>query len=981
MNLKKLEDLNTKSKEELIEIITNQATTIKKLEDSIIGTVLMTWEYDLTTERLNLGQGSAKVFGYKDDDIITLKDLAERVHPEDKEIMQLNFIKYLEKFPDSHEYHVRIRDAHGKYRWIGSKGKLFRDNDNHAYKIAGTLRDISDRKEVESLHLMSENRYQVLAEHSREGIIIYDTEGTIKDLNEAAENIFGYSRRQIIGRNIINIVDAKTAERLEEAKNSGEFLEFKAVRSNGEQIFLEILNKETQQGVGLILVNDIHERKIAEQKLLEYQSELEDKVRERTSEIKLQNRKLEESERSYYALLSNLQGMAYQYEPYGKGWRTKYISMGATELTGYPPESFMNEEISLDKDLMVKGYTEEVWKEITECLESRKSFYVQYPIITKSGAEKWILDRGVGVYDDDGNIITLEGLMLDITREKLQEERLIIAQEEIEQQNIHISQREESYSTLLKNLQGMAYRVVDDLTTVEYISDGCYDLTGYTKEEIINTDQFFERHIVRKDFQNQVATIIEKALQERVPYEASYPIITKNKEEKWVSERGLGIYGENNELIALEGFIIDITKSKRTEERLKLAQTTIDKAPIVIEWIKEDGDFFYINEEATNVSQFTPEEFYSKKIWDVDPLLSKKSWGELFKLRNEKEVKELETTYKKKDGSIFPVLVSASNIEYEGAQYNVSYIVDISKLKEIEQELKEMNHDLSASEEELRQQSEELNTLNENLEIQKMELENTVYQLKNTRDQLIHTEKMASLGVLVAGIAHELNNPIGYIKSSSEALIILLDELLTELSQIPGVDTEEIKELSSDIEQMSSHINTGAGQASEIIKGLRTFSRMDKEKVEKYNIEDTLENVLLMLHNAYKYHVTIHRDYQQIPAIECAPGQINQVFMNLINNAVQAIKKEGNIWIKTELVNKRIVVTIKDDGAGIPEDAQKRIFEPFFTTKDPGQGTGLGLSISLGIIQDHNGSINFTSNHTGTIFTVSLPVNQEDYKN
>ena len=973
MNLQKLEGLKSKSKDELIDLINSQTNTIKKLEDSIIGTVLITWEYNFETERLILGQGSGKVFGYGDNDIITLKDLIERVHPEDSEIVQLNFIKYLEKYPESHEYHIRIKDAKDNYRWIASKGRIFKDENGHSYKIAGTLRDISERKEVESMHYMSENRYKVLSEHSREGIIIYDKDGIIKDLNEAAQEIFGYSRSQIVGRNLINIVDAKTANRLEEAKNSGEFLDFKAVRSTGEEIHLEILNKETNMGVGIILINDVHDKKMAELELLKYQRELEQKVRERTKE-------LQERERSYEALLSNLQGMAYQYIPDGKGWKTKYISKGAKELTGYEAEEFLSENIYVDKDLVVKGYNDDVWKEIMESLENKEGFHVQYPITTKSGAEKWVLDRGVFVYDNKGDIISLEGLMIDITREKLQEEKLLLAQEEIESQNLLISQREKSYSTLLQNLQGMAYRVVDDLTTVEYISDGCLDLTGYTKEEISNADRFFETKIVRKDYQKIVADVIAKSLKSREPYEITYPIITKNKEEKWVSERGLGIY-EDDEFIALEGFIIDITQSKKLEERLKLAQTTIDKAPLIIEWIKEDGTFFYINNEATKVSQYTEEDFYSKKVWEVDPTLSKDDWAKLFKERIKKEVKEQETTYAKKDGTIFPVLVSASNIEYEDSMYNVSYIVDISKLKEIEMELMEKNHDLSASEEELRQQSEELNTLNENLEIQKMELENTVYQLKNARDQLIHTEKMASLGVLVAGIAHELNNPIGYIKSSSEALLMLLEDLLIEMESIPKEQLEEIKELSSDIEQMSSHINTGASQASEIIKGLRTFSRMDKEKVEKYNIEDTIENVLLMLHNAYKYHIDIHREFNEIPAIECAPGQINQVFMNLINNAVQAIEDKGNIWIKTELVGDRIVVTVKDDGPGIPTDMQKRIFEPFYTTKEPGKGTGLGLSISLGIIQDHNGSIDFTSDSNGTIFTVSLPLKQSDSEN
>ncbi|QSE98831.1 PAS domain S-box protein [Fulvivirga lutea] len=980
MNLYKTEDLESFSKEKLVQIVSKQAKHIKNLEDSIIGSVLMTWIYDLESERLILGQGSAKIIGFEDNDSISLKDIFERIHPEDTELMQLNFIKYLEKYPETHEYHVRVKDKAGNYRWIASKGRMFKNEEGKAFQIAGTLRDISDRKETETKHLVSESRFQVLSEHSREGIIIYDNNRIIRDLNEAAQEIFGYTRSQIVGQHLDNIVDARTAKRLEDSKNSGEFLEFLAMRSTGDRIYLEILNKESINGIGLILVNNINSRKLAELELKKYQQELEDKVKKRTQQLELKTKEIEDSQRSYQALLANLQGLAYKYEPKGKGWKTAFISEGAKDLTGYSTEDFINEKVTVDKDLVVPGFNTDVWKEITDNLKKKKNFNVQYPIKTKSGSEKWILDRGIGVYDDKGKLISLEGLMLDITREKLQEEKLIMAQDEIVKQNKLISQREKSYSTLLKNLQGMAYRVLDDLVTVEYISEGCFELTGYSSDQILHGKKFFEKKIVRKDYQKQIGEAIEKALKNKTTYEVSYPIITKEKKQKWVSERGIGIFDSNGKLEALEGFIIDISESKRLEERLRLAQVTIDKAPVMIEWLKEDGSFFYVNDETVNVSQFSKEEFYNSKIYDLDPTITPSSWKKLFETRQKHSIKDLESSYERKDGTKFPVLISASNIDYDGESYNISYINDISKLKDIEDELKQANYELSASEEELRQQSEELHTLNENLEIQKHELENTVYQLQNAKDQLIHTEKMASLGVLVAGIAHELNNPIGYIKTSSEALMMLLDDLKEEIKNAVGEDHSGVNELSVDFEQMTEHIKSGAEQAAEIVRGLRTFSRMDKEKVEKHHIHDTLENVLLMLHNSYKYHVSIHKEFADIPAIECAPGQINQVFMNLINNAVQAIDKKGNIWVKTELHENRVIISVKDDGPGIPEEMQKRIFEPFYTTKDPGEGTGLGLSISLGIIQDHNGSIDFSSDSSGTTFTVSLPIKQEEYK-
>ncbi|MEQ8243253.1 PAS domain S-box protein [Fulvivirga sp.] len=705
--------------------------------------------------------------------------------------------------------------------------------------------------------------------------------------------------------------------------------------------------------------------------------ELEKEIAERTNEIKYKSDQLKNSEESYQELLTNLQGLAYQYRPKGRGWETTFISKGAKELTGYSAEEFSTGKIKVDQDLIDPAINKKVWSEIKKALKEKIIFNVKYPIVTKSGAEKWVLDRGKAVYNDKGKLTALEGVMIDITREILQEEKLLLAQQEISSQNKRISEREKAYATLLTNLQGMAYRCLNDkYSTVTFISDGCLQLTGYTSEEIRKSKRFFETKIVRKDYQISNQSVIERALKDQQPYEISFPIICKNGMQKWVSERGIGIYDEYGTLQALEGFIVDITEAKNLEKQLRLAQETIDKAPILIEWIKEDGSFYYVNNETIKVSQFSQEEFDTKKIYEIDPSMNKKQWGKTFKERNEKPLKDVESTYIKKDGSRFPVLINAINIEYDGAVYNCAYINDITNIKLIEEELKLTNYELSASEEELRQQSEELHALNENLEVQKKELENTVYQLKNTRDQLIHTEKMASLGVLVAGIAHELNNPIGYIKTSSEALKMLLNDLNKEIKNLTNQESDVINELTQDLNQMATHINSGAEQAAEIVKGLRTFSRMDKEKIERHNIHDTINNVLLMLHNNYKYKINIIKDFGDIPPIECAPGQINQVLMNLINNAVQAIENEGEILVKTEMIEERVMVTIKDNGPGISEEMQSRIFEPFYTTKEPGEGTGLGLSISLGIIQDHNGSINFTSNNDGTIFTVSLPTKQ-----
>lgn len=272
-------------------------------------------------------------------------------------------------------------------------------------------------------------------------------------------------------------------------------------------------------------------------------------------------------------------------------------------------------------------------------------------------------------------------------------------------------------------------------------------------------------------------------------------------------------------------------------------------------------------------------------------------------------------------------------------------------------------------------------------------LENTLDQLKFAQSQLVQSEKMASLGQLSAGIAHEINNPVNFILSGINSLKLNLSEvqeIWTEMEKLEdNFNAEQMKKITDlkeeldynylmeEIEYLAESIQNGAKRTSEIVKGLRTFSRMDEDALKLADMHANLDSTLLMLHSQYKDKVTVHKDYQQIPVIECFPGKINQVFMNILSNAIQAIPQKGNIHISTRKVEEEVEIQIKDDGMGIPEEVQTKIFDPFFTTKDVGEGTGLGLSISMGIINDHKGKILIDSSPgEGSAFTIVLPIRQ-----
>ena len=309
-------------------------------------------------------------------------------------------------------------------------------------------------------------------------------------------------------------------------------------------------------------------------------------------------------------------------------------------------------------------------------------------------------------------------------------------------------------------------------------------------------------------------------------------------------------------------------------------------------------------------------------------------------------------------------------------------------------EIGELSKAFNKMVEDLGRAREELKKANYNLADTNKTLNDTVEDLKATQQQLIQAEKMASLGELTAGIAHEINNPINFVSANIQPLKDDMADLLKIVTGYEKVikekklekEFEEVKQLNQDaaqkltiqeINNLLKGIEEGAMRTSEIVRGLRNFSRMDQNVFKKANLNDSLESTLTLLHSTYKNRIEIVKEYGNIPDIDCFPGQINQVFMNVLSNAIQAIPLEGSIFIKTWLDGNMVKVSMRDTGAGITEEVRKKIFDPFFTTKEVGKGTGLGLSISYGIVEKHNGEIEvFSIPGKGAEFIISIPIQQ-----
>ncbi|MBI5416140.1 MAG: PAS domain S-box protein [Candidatus Omnitrophica bacterium] len=336
--------------------------------------------------------------------------------------------------------------------------------------------------------------------------------------------------------------------------------------------------------------------------------------------------------------------------------------------------------------------------------------------------------------------------------------------------------------------------------------------------------------------------------------------------------------------------------------------------------------------------------------------------------------KTLELSALHRDGREFPVEITIWRTHIDKKHQFNAFIHDITERK--------------ARENELRKTLEDLNK--------------THHELKQTQNQLVQSEKLASIGHLAAGVAHEINNPVGFISSNMEILSQYLadcikilktgDRIKESLAQgdlagakaaaeeMTGMETEvNLDHIVHDTPALLEHNRKGIERIQKIVTDLRTFARDGRDEIEYTKLEDVVESILGIVHSELKYKARLEKDYGDTPAVPCNPRKMGQVFLNLIVNALQAIEETGTIGIKTYRQNEFVCVDVRDTGKGIPEDNLTRIFEPIFTTKPVGRGTGLGLSVSYEIVKKHGGDIKVQSRPgAGTTFTVMLPLIQRE---
>ncbi len=397
------------------------------------------------------------------------------------------------------------------------------------------------------------------------------------------------------------------------------------------------------------------------------------------------------------------------------------------------------------------------------------------------------------------------------------------------------------------------------------------------------------------------------------------------------------------------GSFVDITRRKELEERLRIYHEVFIHSVDVITVIDKDGHIVERNPAHEQRTGWTDEDVVGKSMFEF--LGSQKA----------AEIKQAIAATGSYRG------------EAEGmAKSGVSIPIDISifPIHDAEGELDlyvTMGRDITK------------------IKIALNELAKTNRELRETQAQLVQSEKMASLGSLVAGIAHEINTPVGAMTSMHDTLMRAIEKLKEHLTSKNRGDKEgfendkRLNKLFDVIDESNQVIKSGASRVGEIVRRLRSFARLDEAEIKQVDVHEGLDDTLTLVHHEIKHHIEIVKDYGEVPPLAVYPSRLNHVFLNLLNNARQAVKEKGTITIRTGVEDAQAIIAFSDDGVGIEPENLKKIFDPGFTTKGVGVGTGLGLSICYQIIQDHHGTIEAESTPgEGTTFTIRLPLNLDE---
>ncbi|TAG91213.1 MAG: PAS domain S-box protein [Oscillatoriales cyanobacterium] len=558
---------------------------------------------------------------------------------------------------------------------------------------------------------------------------------------------------------------------------------------------------------------------------------------------------------------------------------------------------------------------------------------------------------------------------------------------------------EARFRSLVANIPGVVYRWPCDFSA-SFISDAVYSLTGYSATDFRLLDDRVGRSfasIIYSEDLAQVEATIRRGIENKQSYSLEYRLLAADGTIKWVCDKGSPVFDEDGDVYCLDGVIFDISDRYYALEALQQKTSELEAVfrtlPDLYFRLNADGVILdYLSGNSSDL-YIPAEDFLGKRMLDILPV----NVADKFKKAIIETIENATSVTLE-----YSLQISEQQQQYEARflPFNATQIIiicrNITLRKQAESKLKEKNY----------------------------ELKQALKQLGRTQSQLIQSEKMSGLGQLVAGIAHEINNPISFIYGNVAYASEYAENLLKlccmyqehypePVSVIADLAEEiEIEFMKEDFPHLLNSIKIGAERIRQIVLSLRNFSRLEESDIKRVDIHEGIDSALLILQHRIKENgrirnIEIVKEYGELPPVQCYVGQLNQVFMNILSNAIDALGTVRNrklevggasgterqdspdlpvgcngshwIMIRTEVLeNNRIAIAISDNGPGMEESVKSRIFDPFFTTKPVGKGTGLGLSISYQIVVErHSGTLGCVSTPGGgTEFVIEIPIRQ-----
>jgi|GEM_PF-1177154 PAS domain S-box-containing protein len=832
---------------------------------------------------------------------------------------------------------ARVKDPVGKIRWSSfvSTPRLLNDG---SICFDGIEFVITERKNTEEALLESETKYRNVVENSIVGVYIIQS-GLFRYVNKQFCKMFGYTYDEIInklGPMDITYPDDRTVVNgniMRRINGEVEFMEyeFRAVRKDNRVISVRVLGSYmVHQGNPAITgtITDITEQKQAEEGL----------------------KKSEALLRTLIDILPDLVWLKDSDGVYLKCNQRFGEMFGAKEnmIVGKTDYDFVDREKA------------DFFREKDRAAATAGGPTINEEEVTFKDGHNEILETiKTPIYAADGKLIGVLGISRDITERKKTEEKL--------------RENQRFLTTLIGNFPGMVYRCQNNEEwTMDFVSEGSIAVTGYSPEQLMNSKVISYGNLVYPEDRQMVWNVVQSGILNARPFRMEYRIIDALGKEKWVWEQGCGVRQDSGELLWLEGFISDITERKHAEEALKeseeLFKNILDYAPYSI--ILTDMDYRYklANKAFYSLNNLSEAETIGKTTEElgfvVEPEISKFLATQM---DENGKIENLEMPLVDKNGRKIVFLYSSLVIQWKNQPMILISNVDITEKKMIESELEKYRDRLELlvkeRTEELAAANEELQTINEELMEQREELRTTLDKLKAAQKRVVQSEKMASLGIFAAGIAHEINNPLNFINGG-----------------VYGLERYFRENLSGHIDNVAlliKAINVGVKRAAEIVASLSNYSGRYDLPPTNCNIRSIIDNCLVILDDQLKNRISVKKNYTDIPAALIGnERKFHQAFYNILSNAEQSIAGKGEIDIDAKVIDKELIITIKDSGCGISPENLPKIFDPFFTTKDPGKGTGLGLSITYNIIEEYKGTLEYeTKLNKGTKAIIKLPIN------